>query len=220
MVTLAAVFVACSTVSSTAPTGDFTVSAGVAAAATLGTTDTFHVTVTSTGGYAGQVLLTFTGVPTDWVVSLSQNPVTLTANGTAGSTVSLTIPTNGTPAPTGDTVTVHATGVSLNHTAPVAVTVANEIVIPIVLGADSAKHFGGFTTGTVHLNVGTTVSVLNSDTLSHIVHYNGSIGLAHESVASPLQPGLKYSQVVANTGSDVLSCHTHVTADSVHLASP
>ena len=216
-----ALVAACSTGNSTAPTGDFTISAGVAAAATLGTTDTFHVTVQSTGGFAGQVLLTFTGVPADWVVGLSQNPVTVTANGSAGSTVSITIPTNGTAKPAGDSVTVRGTGFGLNHTATVTVTVANELVVPIVLGADSARYFGAFTTGTVHVNVGTTISVLNNDTTGRIAHYNGgTLGLAHQTIGVPSLQGQKYSQVVANAGSDILSCHGLVTKDSVHLASP
>jgi len=221
-ITLAVLVAACSTGNGTEPTGDFTVSVGVPAAATLGTTDSFQVTLQSTGGYAGQVLLTFpAGVPADWIVTLSQNPVTVPAGGSASSTVRLTIPTNGTPAPTGDTVTVHASGVGASHSAPVTVTVANELVVPILLGADSAKYFGAFTTGTVHLNVGTTISVLNNDSVPHIAHYNGTtLGLAHQAIASPSLPGQKYSQVVSGAGSDVLSNHGFVTADSVHLASP
>jgi len=221
-ITLAVLVAACSTGSSTAPTGDFTLATSAPAAATLGTTDSFQVTLHSTGGYAGQVLLTFpAGVPSDWIVDLSQNPVTLTAGGTASSTVRLTIPTNGTPAPAGDTVTVHASGVNASHSTTVAVTVANELVVPIVLGADSARYFGAFTTGTVHVNVGTTISVLNNDTASHIAHYNlTSLGLAHQNVGGGSTQGQKYSQVVTATGSDVLSSHGLVTKDSVHLASP
>lgn len=212
--------VACSTGNSTAPTGDFTVTAGLAAAATLGTTDTFHVTVQSTNGFAGQVLLTFAGVPPDWVVSLSQNPVTVAANGSAGSTVSITIPTNGTPKPAGDTVTVRGTGFSRNHTALTTVTVTNEMIIPIVLGADTLKHFGSFSSATVHLNTGTTISVLNQDTTPHLIHYDGGLGLAHQAIGPGLSQGQKYSQVVSVTGSDILRCHLHAAVDSVILVSP
>ena len=213
----AALAAACGT-GTTAPTGDFSVTAGPAAATTLGTTDTFHVTVTSTGGFAGSVLLTFLGVPPDWIVTLSQNPVPLTADGTGGSTVSITIPTNGTPAPAGQAITVQATGPSLHHTAPTSVTVANEFVTAFALGTDSFPHFGALAGTTLHFNVGTTITVRNDDTTAHRVHYDGTIGLMHE--AADLPTGQSYSQVIGGTGTDHLLCLDHPDAGTITLVVP
>jgi hypothetical protein len=73
----------------------------------------------------------------------------------------------------------------------------------------------------VHLNIGTTVSVLNQDTIVHLVHYNGTtLGLAHENVSIGISQGQKYSQVVAAAGSDSLTCHYHTKEGAVFLTSP
>ena len=202
----------------TAPSGDFTVAAGPAAPATLGTTDTFDVTVTSAGGFAGSVLLTFGGVPTDWVVTLSQNPVVVPANGSGMSTVSITVPTNGTPAPSGQAVTVQATGLARYHTAPVTVTVANEFFAAFTLGTDTLTHFGALAGATLHFNVGTTITVRNDDTTAHRVHYDGTIGLMHE--AADLPTGQSYSQVIGGTGTDHLLCLDHPDAGTITLVVP
>jgi len=213
----AAVFAACST-GTTAPTGDYTVAAGAAAATTLGTTDTFDVTVTSTGGFAGPVLLTFTGVPSDWIVTLTQDPVTVPANGVGVSTVSITILTNGTPAPSGQAVTVQATGAARYHTAPVTITVANEFVTAFALGTDTLAHFGALAGTTLHFNVGTTLTVWNYDTIPHQVHYDGTLGLLHE--GGDLPTGQSYSQTISSAGSGHLLCHDHPNAGTITLVAP
>jgi hypothetical protein len=189
----------------TAP--DFSVAVGSAAATTLGSETSFDVTLTSSN-FAGPVTLAVSGAPASWTVTIPGNPVTLTSNGNAIVTVTVSIPTDGDPAPAGLALTVDATGTPGTHGGNTAVTVANEVLIPIASGTDVGQHWGALAGTTITIKVGTTITVRNDDATIHRVHYNSGVtGLAHEQ--TDLATGDSYSQTAAGSGTTVLSCHDH-----------
>jgi len=190
----------------TGPTPDFTVAAGTAAATTLGTQTTFTVDLHSSG-YAGPVTLAVTGAPATWTVAIAASPVTLAANGNASATVTVTVPSNGAAAPSGQTLTVHATAGSVAHTSGTRVTVANEFIVPIASGTGTGAHWGTLAGTTVYLNAGTTLTIRNDDSSVHQVHANNTItGFPHQ--AGDMTTGGAYSNVLAS-GSDTFYCHDH-----------
>lgn len=207
---------ACSS-NSGGPAPDFAVSVDTPTATTLGTQVVLHVHLTSTGD-SGSVVFSVSGADTSWDVALPVGPVTLTANGQKSANVIIAIPSNGVAAPTGHTVTVDAAIGSLHHSAATSVTIANQFIIPLVRG----DHFGTLSTDTVHVNVGTTLTFRNDDTLAHIIHTSGAIaGLPHQSTSGGgTIPGGTYNNTISGTGTDWVSCHTHPGVDSVRVSVP
>src|SRR6185503_18295029 len=125
--------------------------------------------------------------------------------------VDVTIPSNGTPAPTGRPLTVKVTGSSGSVTENTALDVANEFVLSIVGGTNA--HWGAIEGTTVTLKAGTLLRVRNDHTDNHIVHTNGGIGMQHQAtVGVGTQPGQSYTATVT-VGSDQIECHTHGPAD-------
>ena len=210
---------ACSS-NSSGPAADFTVAVDTPTATTLGTQVVLHVHLASTGD-SGDVVLHVTGADTSWDVTLPVGPVTLTTNGQKSANVLIAVPTNGASAPTGRSVTVDAAIGSLHHSAATSVTVANQLVIPIQrgAGAGTASHWPFANSTTFHLNAGTMVTFRNDDTLGHIIHSNGAIGIAHQAIGSPTLPGDTYSQTTSGSGSALVTCHSHV-ADTLFFAIP
>jgi len=216
----AAAFIACGG-DSTGSNPSFTISADTAAPTTLGTEVAVHVLLTSTGGMTGPVTLAVAGLPASWGVTVPTG-LTLTANGQIPTGIDIQIPSNGDAAASGQTVKIAATSGSINDTARTVVTVTDEFVVPIKIGANSAGgHWGALQNTTTHLRVGTMLSFRNDDTTSHIVHTNAHIpGILHGNIGLPQAPGTKFSQVVGGTGNDVVYCHAHTATDSLMFVVP
>lgn len=214
---------ACGSGNSTGANPDFRVSADTAAGTTLGTAVTVHVHLTSTG-LAGVVSLSVTGAPGTWTVTPPSNPVNLTANGQTIADVVVTIPSNGDAAPSGRTLTIEATVASHSDTAQTVVTVANQFIAPIAVGANSAGgHWGALAGTTIHLNTGTLLTFRNDDTTSHLIHAGTSLpGLQHQNTSGPgIAPGGTYDQTLTGTGTDLVYCHLHATpADNIRITVP
>jgi len=206
---------------STGSNPSFTVTADTAAPTTLGTSVTVHVLLTSTGGMTGPVTLAVVGAPASWGLTVPTG-LTLTANGQIPAVVDFQIPSNGDAAASGQLVKIAATSGSTTDTARTVVTVADEFVVPIKLGANSSGgHWGTLQNTTTHLRLGTTLSFRNDDSTGHIVHANAHIpGIAHGNTGAPTAPGTKFSQVVAGMGNDVIYCHSHTGVDSLMFAVP
>jgi plastocyanin len=208
LVVLGTLLLSCSD-DATSPAPDYTVSAGATGPTTLGTQVTFTVTLASTG-FAGPVALQVTGAPPSWVVSIGDSTQDLSANGTATTTVTVAIPTNGAPAVAGDTLKVEATSTLGTRTAISVVTVANEYVVPIVDGAGTGAHWGALAGTIVQLNVGTRLTIRNDDAAGHNIHTGGTIpGFPHQDTGTELSRGETYSNVLSGSGTDSFYCHTH-----------
>lgn len=188
---------------------DYGVIAGAVGPTTLGTQVTFTITLTS-AGFTGHVALQVLGAPTSWQVSITDSTRELSANGTATTTVTVTIPTNGAPAADGDTLTVEATSSLGTRRGITMVTVVNEYVVPIADGVGTGAHWGALAGTTVHLNTGTRLTIRNDDTSGHNIHTGGTIpGFPHQNTATLLATGEAYSNVLTGSGMDEFYCHTH-----------
>jgi hypothetical protein len=189
------------------PTPGLTLTVNNAGPTTLGTETSIEADLEATGGFAGPVTLTLTGAPPTWNVAVPGAPIDLATNGTAFVTIVVTIPPNGATAPTGQTLTVHATAASISSTGSTSLVVANEFIVPIALGTGAGAHWGALAGTTIHLNVGVTLSIRNDDTIPHRVHTNGGIvGFPHQQ--SDLLQGDSFVNVLG-AGSDYFSCHDH-----------
>jgi hypothetical protein len=184
------------------------------AGATLGTTQTIAVDITSTD-YAGTVTLDVTGAPADWVISfLPSATPTITAGGTTAVTLQVTIPSNGTPAPSGQSLTVEASGASGPVTGNTSLVVANEFVLHVVGG--TGAHWGAMAGTTIDLKAGTLLRIVNDDTGSHTIHTTNAIGMPHQPDPG-FATGGSYTATVT-PGVEDLFCHVHgPIADDVRI---
>ena len=194
------------------PSTNFTIGVGAAAPTTLGTQVTFDVMLTSTG-FAGTVTLTVLNAPATWNVAVGGgNVATLAANGNATKTVTITIPSNGAAAPTGQVLTVQAVSASGTRTITKTITVTNEFIVVMPNGTGAGTHWGTIVGTNVQLRVGTAFRFRNDDGTTHQIHFDGDIpGFVHQP-----DPGITQGQsyVVTSTGAGVednVHCHIHGT---------
>ena len=208
---------------STGSAPDFTITADPPAATTLGTANTLHVHLNSTGA-SGTVTFDVTGAPANWTITPPAGAVTLAANGQTTADLTVTIPSNGDAAAAGQTLTIAATIGSQTHQVQPVLTVANTYVATLVLGGGSAGgHWGALALTTIHLNVGTMLRFHNADTTAHLIHAAGGVpGVVHQNTGGIGTPaGGNYDQTIAGTGSDVINCHNHgPTGDLINIAVP
>ncbi len=195
---------------STGVTGPgFSISATAPPATTLGTVTTFSVDVRSSS-HSGTVTLSAAGAPPDWTVAFTPGAtVSVSGGGNTTVTLQVTIPSNGTAAPSGRTLTLQGSASSGSVSTSTSVTVANELVVPIVSGAGSGPHWGAHGGAIIVLRAGTLLRFLNNDAASHIIHAgNGIPGLQHQDNNSPLALGQSYTATVG-VGTDDIYCHAH-----------
>jgi hypothetical protein len=173
--------------------------------ATLGTTQTLNVDITSSD-YAGTVTLNLTGAPSDWVVSfLPSATPTIAAGGTANVTVEVTIPSNGTAAPSGQSLALEASGTSGAVTENTSLVVANEYVLHVTGGFN--QHWGSAAGSTIDLKAGTLLRIVNDHSATHTIHTTGAIGVPHQP-----DPGMATGESYTGTvtaGVENLFCHIH-----------
>jgi len=114
---------------STPTTSDFTVSASPSSISIgRNQTGSYAVTATSTGGYAGTITWSVTGVPVGTTFTFSPSSVTLTANETVTSTLTVS---SSRSTPTGPyTLTITGTGTSTSgatsHSTTVTLTITGK----------------------------------------------------------------------------------------------
>lgn len=201
----------------TEPKRDFSVAAASVAPTTLGTVTTVSVTVTSTGA-SGPVTLVVSGAPATWAISTPPS-ATLAANGAVTIPVSITIPTNGDAATSGRTLTFAATVASTQHVATTSMTVANEVIVPIAMGAVAGTHWPAFAGVTTHIHVGTTLTFRNDDSVRHLIHANGNTGIAHQDPGGlGIASGATLSQTTVQMGESNISCHSDGHVDGFTIA--
>lgn len=175
------------------------------ATTTLGTETTFTVTVTSSH-FAGPVTLAATGAPAGWVVTVQPTSVTVSDGGSATATVKVRVPSNGAPAPTGQTLSIAATGAAVSATSPAALTVTNDYIIGVG-PSGTGPHWGGMNGGTIRIKAGTRLHIRNDDTIAHRIHTGGGVG-GFDHQGSSMGPNGSYD-VTPTDGSDIFYCHDH-----------
>jgi cysteine-rich repeat protein len=197
----------------------------------LMTTNKLTLTVTGSGGFAGDVTLAATAVDGSnaplaaWTVSLDKPTVTLTANGTATAVATLTIPSENKGL-TG-AVKIDATSSADPASVMSAVTAANQVTFAVTqIGAQCAYP----TTQPTNVTYGTKIRFLNNTTdLTTIIHVNGvalvngqlqgtgidetnTFGVPHENQGGPGEmAGAAYEGVLTQktTTSQGLSWYCH-----------
>lgn len=173
---------------------------------TLGTTLHLMATITS-NGYAGNVTLNAFGGPADWEYTFPPS-ISLTVGEVEVVTVDLTIDSNGSAATGGTNVTVSAAATGQSAVGDTSnITVANEYVIQMGNGVGAGTHWTGVPF-ILNLRNGTTLRIVNNDTVSHQIHTGGGIvGLPHQAAA--MAPGGSYVGTIGSTGTDTIYCHIH-----------
>ena len=125
-----------------------------------GGTATFPITITPSGGFTGNVVLSVSGLPAGATAAFSQNPI----NGGSGSS-NLTITTSGsTPSPSVTTVTVTATSGTLvhSHSVYVGVAPAAESITGTITASNSISASSGGTANYV-LTLSTSNNAANAN---------------------------------------------------------
>jgi hypothetical protein len=133
----------------------------------FGSTNTTTITVTSMNGYSGTVSLTFTAPFGYITVAGSQNPVTLSSDGTASST--LTITTSLSTKLGNYNVTVTGTSGSRTHSTTISLTVIDPILPPPAIESlklTSYQFVNSTTLSLILQNTGNTTVTLQSYTVS------------------------------------------------------
>ncbi|HVX88764.1 MAG TPA: hypothetical protein VG940_07555 [Gemmatimonadales bacterium] len=201
-------------------TPDFTIAADTAAPTTLGTASDVDVTLRSTG-YAGPVTLAVLGLPASWSAALSDTTVDLPAGDSVTVSLTVTVPSNGAAAAGGQSFSVQATGGALQHSAGTRLTVADEFVIHVLAGASAGAHWSATAHGP-HLNVGTTLTIKNDDTTSHLIHSNiTGLGFPHQEIAGGgIPPGGTFSAALTSVGAGTIACHSHSHTDTLSVVVP
>lgn len=122
-----------------APTPDFSISASPSSrTVTQGGGTSYTATVTSTNGFASATTLSVSGLPSGASAGFSPNPVTPPANGSMGSTLSVT--TSGSTPPGTYTLTITGTSGSLSHGTNVTLVVQSAVVPDFTITASPGSQ--------------------------------------------------------------------------------
>jgi hypothetical protein len=147
-----------------------------------------HVTLTTSGGFTGDVNLSAAVVDannqpmTGWMVMFDKSTVTITADGTTPVVATLAIPSKN--AGLSATLNISATS-SLGTTqlAPIAVTVTNQVSFYVSVNAGGTCDYpAGLVGGNpVQVSVGTLVRFVNTGTAQIVIHSgDNASGICHE----------------------------------------
>lgn len=175
------------------------------ATTTLGTETTFTVTVTASH-FSGPVTLAATGAPAGWAVTVQPTSVTLADGGSATATVKVRVPSNGTPAPTGQALAIAATGAAVSASGDAALTVTNDYLVGVGQ-VGGGTHWGAMNGGTIRIKAGTRLHIRNDDTIAHRIHTGGGVG-GFDHQGTSMGPGGSFD-VTPTDGSDIFYCHDH-----------
>ena len=170
----------------------------------LGTEVMYTVAVDATD-FSGPVALVAAGAPDSWNVTITPATVDVIDGSTVTATVRVVVPPNGEAATTGRALAINATGAPGAQSTQAMLTVANEYTFPIAAGTGQGAHWGSMSGGLLRLREGTTLKILNSDTIGHRIHAGGGV-FDHQ--GATMAPGASYTVTVA-AGSDTFYCHDH-----------
>jgi plastocyanin len=170
----------------------------------LGTVTQFPIEVRSCD-YQGAVSIVLSGVPASWTAQLDGSPFVISPGQTVSSTLTVSVPSDGIGGLQSIGVEVQA-GAGGNVAMTATLAVALEYVVTIPLGAGSTNHqFPSF----LRLRVGTRLRVLNADSTPHLMHFDGTVGIPHQSTAAPINQGQEYAGTATIAGDDRMYCHAH-----------
>jgi hypothetical protein len=179
-------------------------------------TNMITVTLTGSGGFAGDVPLTATVVDAadapipGWAVVLDKATVTVPTDGVATAVATLTIPSQAS-ALAGRVKIVAATTVEGTHTQESAITALNQVTFTVKLNANGQCDYAPLM-GAKNMTVGTKVRWLNGEAAGGnniTIHINGNgTGLNHQPDPGSA-PGAAYEQIIgtASANAAIWYCH-------------
>ncbi|HVV85716.1 MAG TPA: hypothetical protein VHE35_21805 [Kofleriaceae bacterium] len=186
---------------------DYTVAVTPAASTTLGTSVDLMIDVEGSH-WSGPVALAADGAPASWTVAIDPPTVDAADGVPVHATVHVTIPTNGDGAPSGQALTIHASGDPGVRAASSTVTVDNVYILAIGTPGASGQHFGALAGGQLRMKRGARLRITNTDAIPHRIHSDAGVdGFAHQDSSMP--SGQAYEVTLQSTGSDLFYCHDH-----------
>lgn len=210
LTTLAALLLAACGGDSTGPVTVFSISIPQQPeATTLGTSVSFPVEVKPTG-FSGALALNVTGAPASWSARVIPSSMDIFVGDTTTqkATVTISIPTNGDAAPSGQQIAVTATATNAEHEASALVTVANEYILRIASDAGATgAHWSAALGGVLALRSGAKLTIRNDSPIEHQIHTNNTIP-GFPSQTTPMAAGTSLSYTVG-AGQDAIYCSLH-----------
>ena len=187
----------------------------------LKTSNMVTITVTGSGGFAGDVGVAATvvdsaGAPIPgWTVDLSAPSVTLGKDGSNTLIATLKIPAKNTGlAGKLQVTTTSAAGLGTKNAAA-DVTALNQVTFAVKVDPATGKCVypvdGGNTANSIPMSMGTKVRFFNTGTADLVIHSGGPIshqGQAPNGLADPVtEPNTAYEQMPTGTGAASWYCH-------------
>lgn len=187
----------------------------------LKTSNPVTVTVTGSGGFAGDVALVGavvdnngTAIP-GWTVDLSAPTVTLSKDGTGTAVATLKIPAKSTGLTGKLQITATSAATLGTKMAAAEVTALNQITFAVKVDPATGKCVypadGGNAANSVLVSMGTKVRFFNTGTMNLVIHSGGPIshqGQAPNGLADPTtEPNTAYEQMPTGTGAATWYCH-------------
>jgi hypothetical protein len=174
---------------------------------TLGTEVHYAITLTGLHHMAGTVMLTPTGVPASWQATITPSSVDLSGDLPVTADLDVKIPTQ-----TSDLTAspgVSATATAGTHSASVAITVANEVIVQLKDGIGTGDHQ---LPTRIDINVGTKLRIMDLDTSTlHRIHSDATAadGFAHQD--NEMSAGQEYDVTPTLGGGTQYRwyCHDH-----------
>ncbi|TMQ22590.1 MAG: hypothetical protein E6J91_01170 [Deltaproteobacteria bacterium] len=194
-------------------------------ASELHTNNPINVTVTGSGGFAGDVALSGSIVDSTgtaiagWAVDFNPATVTLSANGTGSSVATLKIPGLNTGLAGMLKITGASAATTGTNIATIPVNVTNQVTFSVKVDNATGKCVYTADSGTVgtpvKLSLGTKVRFFNTGTANLVIHSGGVIshqGQAPNGLADPVtEPNTAYEQMPTGTGAATWYCHDPAT---------
>ncbi len=189
-----------------APPEDYSLSlAPDVAEVRLNETAELEITVTS-DRFAGPVALSVAGAPTSWTVEVEPSVVTVPADGQASATVRIRVPADG-EAMAPATLSVEASAAPGLRASTAAVSVINELVVPLLPGTGGGAHV---LPPQMRVRLGASITFVNQDTALHRIHSTiDGDGFPHQPEPG-IAPGESYTVTPSRARDDFdYYCHEH-----------
>ena len=196
------------------PTGSISLSLA-SSSGSIRLNDSLDVTVnvTPAGGFDGVAVYSLEGAPTG-VTATFNPPGGMIANAT---TTVMTLKTVGDVTPAAaQALTIKAVSGAISGSTPLTLDILAELLVSIPKGvnigtsaAPNLTAFGAQSIPTIFVAPGTKVTFINTDSINHEIHSDGTLGIAHEGGPLMANGANSYTQTFKATGTFNFRCHIH-----------
>jgi plastocyanin len=182
----------------------------------LNESKTYTVTLTPSGGFSGDVVLSLEGAPAG--ITATFTPAQLMVSGTTPATAQVAVKVASDMATPAASVPLSVKGTSgtISNSAALGMQVPAELLVQIPKGvsigtaaAPNMTAFGAYGMPVLEVAAGTKVTWVNTDTINHEIHSDGSLGIAHEGGPLMANSANAYTQTFKTAGTFSYRCHIH-----------